>query len=31
LLGVQILHAHFVATNVPALAQARADALGWVV
>lgn len=29
LLGVQILHHHFVATDVPADAQKRADELGW--
>ena len=31
LLGVQILHHHFVATNVPQQAAARAEALGWRV
>ncbi|MBI1424839.1 MAG: asparagine synthase (glutamine-hydrolyzing) [Gammaproteobacteria bacterium] len=31
MLGVQILHAHFVAPDVPAQAQARAQALGWAV
>ena len=29
LLGVQILHRHFVATDVPALARERALSLGW--
>ncbi|MFN2308305.1 MAG: asparagine synthase (glutamine-hydrolyzing) [Gammaproteobacteria bacterium] len=29
LLGVQILHEHFIATDVPAQARARAQALGW--
>lgn len=29
LLGVQILHAHFVAADIPAQAQAKAEALGW--
>ncbi len=29
LLGVQILHRQFVATDVPALARERASALGW--
>lgn len=31
LLGVQILHRHFVATDVPAQARRRADELGWRV
>ena len=31
LLGVQIMHAHFVAGNVPQQAAARADQLGWHV
>jgi asparagine synthase (glutamine-hydrolysing) len=31
MLGVQIMHQHFVATNVPAQAQQKADALGWKV
>ncbi len=30
-LGVQILHAHFVAQDIPALAAQRAQELGWVV
>lgn len=30
LLGVQILHEHFVSTDVPALASKRAAELGWV-
>ena len=30
LLGVQILHEHFVATDVPAQARERAQALGWM-
>jgi asparagine synthase (glutamine-hydrolysing) len=29
LIGVQILHSHFVAGDVPTLAQQRADELGW--
>ena len=29
LLGVQILHAHFVAADVPRLASERAQALAW--
>lgn len=29
LLGVQVLHHHFVETDVPAQAQQRADELGW--
>lgn len=29
LLGVQILHQHFIETDLPALAQQRADELGW--
>jgi asparagine synthase (glutamine-hydrolysing) len=29
LLGVQIMHHHFIKTDVPALAQQRADELGW--
>ena len=29
LLGVQILHQHFVATDIPALAARRAQELGW--
>jgi asparagine synthase (glutamine-hydrolysing) len=29
MLGVQILHHHFVANDVPAQAQAKADELGW--
>jgi asparagine synthase (glutamine-hydrolysing) len=31
LLGVQILHQHFIATDVPQQAAARAEALGWHV
>jgi asparagine synthase (glutamine-hydrolysing) len=31
LLGVQILHRHFIATDVPAQARRRADELGWRV
>jgi asparagine synthase (glutamine-hydrolysing) len=31
LLGVQILHRQFVATDVPAQARAEADRLGWRV
>lgn len=30
LLGVQILHQHFIATDIPALARQRAQELGWV-
>jgi asparagine synthase (glutamine-hydrolysing) len=30
LLGVQILHQHFIATDVPALARQRAQTLGWI-
>ncbi|MET1255543.1 asparagine synthase (glutamine-hydrolyzing) [Aliikangiella maris] len=30
-LGVQLLHEHFIATDVPKLAQQRADELGWRV
>jgi asparagine synthase (glutamine-hydrolysing) len=29
LLGVQILHRHFVVTDIPALAKRKAEALGW--
>ena len=29
LIGVQALHQHFIESDMPALAQARADALGW--
>lgn len=29
MLGVQILHRHFIATDIPALARARARDLGW--
>ncbi|RUO65149.1 asparagine synthase (glutamine-hydrolysing) [Pseudidiomarina planktonica] len=29
MLGVQVLHHHFVATDVPAAAQKRAEELGW--
>jgi len=29
MLGVQVLHHHFVATDVPAAARQRADELGW--
>jgi asparagine synthase (glutamine-hydrolysing) len=31
MLGVQIMHRHFVATDVPAQARQQADALGWKV
>jgi asparagine synthase (glutamine-hydrolysing) len=31
MLGVQIMHRHFVATDVPAQARQKADALGWKV
>ena len=30
MLGVQVLHHHFVATNVPEQAQQRAQELGWI-
>jgi len=29
LLGVQILHQHFIATDITALARRRADELDW--
>ena len=29
LIGVQILHKHFVETDIPVLAQQRAQELGW--
>ncbi|MGR8932445.1 MAG: asparagine synthase-related protein, partial [Gammaproteobacteria bacterium] len=31
LIGVQVLHSHFVLQNIPALAQNRANDLGWIV
>jgi len=31
MLGVQMLHRHFVSTDVPALAEAKAKELGWTV
>lgn len=31
LMGVQVLHEHFVDTDVPALARKRADELGWAI
>ncbi|MFC3053575.1 asparagine synthase (glutamine-hydrolyzing) [Kordiimonas pumila] len=31
MLGVQMLHKHFIAEDIPALAAVRAQALGWVV
>ncbi len=31
MLGVQILHRHFIATDIPAQARRRADELGWRV
>ncbi|MDT8387777.1 MAG: asparagine synthase (glutamine-hydrolyzing) [Thiogranum sp.] len=31
MLGVQVLHQHFIATDVPAQARRRADELGWRV
>ncbi|MGD8546661.1 MAG: asparagine synthase (glutamine-hydrolyzing) [Thiohalophilus sp.] len=31
MLGVQVLHKHFVATDVPALARQKADEYGWTV
>ncbi len=31
MLGVQVLHQHFIATDVPAQARRRADELGWCV
>jgi asparagine synthase (glutamine-hydrolysing) len=29
LIGVQVLHQHFIATDIPALARRRAVELGW--
>jgi asparagine synthase (glutamine-hydrolysing) len=29
MLGVQILHRHFVAADIPAMARAKAEELGW--
>ena len=29
LIGVQVLHMHFIDTDVPALARSRAEELGW--
>ena len=31
MIGVQILHQHFIATDVPRLAQQRAEQYGWTV
>ena len=31
MLGVQVLHQHFVATDIPRLAQERAQQYGWTV
>lgn len=31
MLGVQVLHHHFIATDVPAKAQQRAQELGWLI
>ena len=31
LMGVQVLHQHFIATDIPALARQRADELGWAI
>ena len=31
MLGVQVLHKHFVATDVPVLARQKADEYGWTV
>jgi asparagine synthase (glutamine-hydrolysing) len=31
MLGVQVLHRHFVANDIPAMAKARAESLGWRV
>ncbi|MBK1671891.1 asparagine synthase (glutamine-hydrolyzing) [Ectothiorhodospira shaposhnikovii] len=31
MIGVQVLHSHFVAQDIPALARRRAEALGWRV
>ncbi len=31
MMGVQVLHKHFVATDVPRLAQQRAEQYGWRV
>ena len=31
MIGIQILHSHFVEQDVPALAAEKAEALGWMV
>lgn len=31
MLGVQVLHKNFIATDIPALAAQRAEDLGWTV
>ena len=31
MIGIQVLHSHFVAQDVPALAQQRSEELGWAV
>jgi len=31
LIGIQVLHAHFIDQNIPQLARSRADELGWKV
>jgi asparagine synthase (glutamine-hydrolysing) len=29
MIGVQVLHAHFVAADIPRIARRKAEALGW--
>jgi asparagine synthase (glutamine-hydrolysing) len=31
MIGIQVLHSHFVAQDVPALAQQKAEELGWKI
>jgi len=31
LMGVQVLHKQFIATDIPGLARQRADELGWAI
>lgn len=31
LMGVQVMHKHFIATDIPTLARKRADELGWAI
>jgi asparagine synthase (glutamine-hydrolysing) len=31
LMGVQVLHQHFIDTDIPVLARKRADELGWTI